>query len=205
MPPRGDDNDAAPKRIWVPPLVTTALSLAPLPFLANRYRLLPNSIAIAFVIAVVVLALLLLRTRTLHGVRVILAAAVILILAIDVTNATALIKIIFNEGTGVRGGALLLSATEAWLSNVAGFALVYWYLNEIVRGDRPPALLFPDGEEARHNIADYIFVAATIALAFGPTDTPPANSQARMAVLLEAMLAFVIVALVAARAINAVG
>ena len=138
--------------------------------------------------------------------RAILAVPVLLILAINPLGLIALFHIIFEQGSSLRGGPPLLSAINAWLANIAGFALVYWYLDEIVPHSGRRVLLFPDEEEnVPHNIIDFIYVATTTSLAFGPTDTPPADTLTRVAMLAEAMIAFVIVTMVAARAINAIG
>ena len=128
-------------------------------------------------------------------------------LVLDVLAFLALFRIIFAAGKGLEGGPLLLSAGACWLANVATFALVYWYLNEALRSVADaPGLLFPESGDAapRHTILDYIYIAGTTALAFGPTDTPPANTRMRFAMLIQALIAFIIVALVAARAVNAI-
>ncbi len=112
----------------------------------------------------------------------------------------------YEQGSSLRGGPLLLSAVNAWLVNIASFALVYWYLDDIVPHAGRAVLLFPDAEaEQPQNILDYVYVSTTAALAFGPTDTPPADTLTRLAMLLEALISFVVVTMVAARAINAIG
>lgn len=187
-------------------MVTLVLSLAPMPFLSDRYQLLPPAVIVAMAAVFVVLTIAAACASSTAASRAILAAPVLLALALDPFGVIALIHVATAAGSSLRGGPLLLSAIQAWLANVAGFALVYWYLDEIVPHTERQALLFPEPEGDRpHNILDYLYVAVTTALAFGPTDTPPADTLTRFAMLLEALISFVIVALVAARAINAIG
>lgn len=49
---------------------------------------------------------------------------------------------------------------------------------------------------------DYVFLAFTTATAFSPTDTSPLTTQARMCMMVEALVSLVVIAIAAARAIN---
>jgi uncharacterized membrane protein len=49
---------------------------------------------------------------------------------------------------------------------------------------------------------DYLFLAFTTSTAFSPTDTPVLDPWAKVLVMLQALISFTTVALLAARAIN---
>jgi uncharacterized membrane protein len=49
---------------------------------------------------------------------------------------------------------------------------------------------------------DYLFLASNTSTAFSPTDTPVLDPWERVLVMLQALISFTTVALVAARAIN---
>ncbi len=200
---RGPDTIA---RAWVAPLVTTAIALAPVPFLHERYRLFPERVVWGSIAVSLLLCAAVAVTRSRRTDRALLGASVALMLVLDTVAFFGLFGIVFAAGGAVEGGPLLLTAAACWLTNVATFALTFWYLNEALRSAfDPPRLLFPNAVDSmRYTILDYVYVAATCALAFGPTDTPPATTATRLAMLAEALISFVIVALVAARAVNAI-
>jgi hypothetical protein len=52
---------------------------------------------------------------------------------------------------------------------------------------------------------DYLYVIFTNSTAFSPTDTMPLTGRAKMAMLVQALLSFVTVGLVVARAVNILG
>jgi hypothetical protein len=118
-------------------------------------------------------------------------------------------------------GALLRSAGALWLTNVVVFALWYWRLdaggpNQRDRRDRHAcgAFLFPqmtmDEESARcagldnwsPNFWDYLFLAFNTSTALSPTDTSVLSRWAKLLMMAQAAISLVIIALLAARAIN---
>jgi hypothetical protein len=104
------------------------------------------------------------------------------------------------------------------LTNVIVFALWYWELDRggpasraAARRIHPdflfpqmsvPDLVHPDWEPA---FVDYLFLAFTNATAFSPTDTMPLSRWAKMAMMVQASISVVVVALVIARAVNILG
>jgi hypothetical protein len=116
---------------------------------------------------------------------------------------------------GSGGRALVLSAAQIWLTNVAVFGLWFW---EVDRGGphmrtapelRTPDFLFPqmDAREPslrgwRPAFLDYLYVAFTNASAFSPTDAMPLSVRIKSLMLIESIASFVTVGLVAARAVN---
>jgi uncharacterized membrane protein len=52
------------------------------------------------------------------------------------------------------------------------------------------------------NFLDYLYVSATNATAFSPTDTMPLTRTAKMLMLAQSLISLTTIALVAARAVN---
>jgi hypothetical protein len=116
---------------------------------------------------------------------------------------------------------LLLSAASLWVSNILVFALWYWRLDAggpHQRDKRPGhtdgAFLFPQmmmSEEALRaagqqdwspNFVDYLFLAFNTSTAFSPTDVPVLERWAKVLMMVQSLLSLLIIALLAARAVN---
>jgi hypothetical protein len=117
--------------------------------------------------------------------------------------------------------ALLLSAASLWITNILVFALWYWRLDaggphqrDKLPGHTDGAFLFPPmtmSEEALRNAGmedwspefiDYLFLAFNTSTAFSPTDVPVLARWAKVLMMLQSLLSLLIVALLAARAVN---
>jgi hypothetical protein len=117
--------------------------------------------------------------------------------------------------------SLLLSAASLWITNILVFALWYWRLDAggpHQRDKRPGhsegAFLFPQmtmGADALRdagqenwspNFVDYLFLAFNTNTAFSPTDVPVLARWAKVLMMLQSMLSLLIIALLAARAVN---
>jgi uncharacterized membrane protein len=117
--------------------------------------------------------------------------------------------------TQTQATNLLREAGLLWLSNILVFALWYWEIDgggprkRHQKGHQAEDLMFPqqqmggnsDGHWAPHFL-DYVFVAFTAATAFSPTDTFPLTRTAKTLMMIEAVLSILILALIAARAVN---
>ena len=116
---------------------------------------------------------------------------------------------------------LLLSAASLWITNILVFALWYWRLDAggpHQRDKRPThtngAFLFPQmtmNEDAlaaagqqgwSPNFVDYLFLAFNTSTAFSPTDVPVLTRWAKLLMMLQSLLSLMIIALLAARAVN---
>jgi len=116
---------------------------------------------------------------------------------------------------------LLQSASLLWLSNILVFASWYWRLDaggphkRAQRGDHTcGAFLFPQmtlPPEMRHtarvqgwspNFVDYLFLAFNTSTAFSPTDVPVLSRWAKLLMMLQSLTSLLVIALLAARAIN---
>ena len=110
-------------------------------------------------------------------------------------------------------GGLIWDAALVWVANVLAFAFWYWAIDgEHARARTTGAgvhFLFPQraGEIAGYagwqsRFVDYLFLAFTASTAFSPTDTAPLSRRAKLLMLIQAGLSLIILAVLAARAIN---
>jgi len=117
--------------------------------------------------------------------------------------------------------ALLLAAASLWVTNILVFALWYWRLDAGGPHQRDKraahsegAFLFPQmtmSEAALRqtgqrrwspNFVDYLFLAFNTNTAFSPTDVPVLARWAKVLMMVQSLLSLLIIALLAARAIN---
>jgi hypothetical protein len=116
---------------------------------------------------------------------------------------------------------LLLSAAALWITNILVFASWYWRLDaggprarEIRGVHTDGAFLFPQmtldqtsrkemGEDRWNpGFVDYLFLAFNTSTAFSPTDVPVLSRWAKLLMMVQALISFATVALLAARAVN---
>ncbi len=110
----------------------------------------------------------------------------------------------------VRDAALL------WVSNILVFGFWYWELDgggplkRHQAGNKAKDFLFPQQMSGKTEgwaaqFLDYVFLAFNTATAFSPTDTSVLSRQAKGLMMIESLISLVIVAGLAARAINILG
>lgn len=165
------------------------------------------------------------ESRWSRGASIALASVVIL------TNLGSLgILISLLSDSSASGSHLLLGAMQIWVTNVIGFALLFWELDRggpVVRRLEDRAKL-PDAdwrfsqdenddaviEVSRSssesgdwipNYVDYLYVSLTNSSAFSPTDTMPLTSRAKMLMGLQATAALLVSLVVVAFAVGALG
>ena len=110
---------------------------------------------------------------------------------------------------------LLRDAALLWITNVIVYGLWYWELDgggphiRHLNGYRPTDLLFPQtmlGGKLAHgwspDFVDYLFVAFNASTAFSPTDTSVLSVRAKLLMMTQSLTSIVLLAVVAARAIN---
>jgi hypothetical protein len=116
---------------------------------------------------------------------------------------------------------LLRSAAALWVTNILVFASWYWRLDaggpnarELRKSHTDGAFLFPQmtldtetreemGEQDwRPGFVDYLFVAFNTSTAFSPTDCPVLSRWAKVLMMIQSLISFTTVALLAARAVN---
>jgi uncharacterized membrane protein len=152
--------------------------------------------------------------RTRSGLR--LGLLGVLVLA-NVVNLFALCAQAFFD---VHAGALelLFTGLILWTMNVLVFGLVYWVLDgggpEARATDRPIVrdFVFPQHADVQNTppnwrtmFGDYLYLAFTGAIAFGPTDAMPYTRRAKAAMTVEGALALATLGVVIARAVSLAG
>jgi hypothetical protein len=116
---------------------------------------------------------------------------------------------------------LLTSAGALWVTNILVFASWYWRLDgggpharELRDSHTDGAFLFPQmtldpqiKEEMQEQFwspgfVDYLFIAFNTSTAFSPTDCPVLSRWAKSLMMVQSLISFTTVALLAARAVN---
>jgi uncharacterized membrane protein len=153
-----------------------------------------------------------LRQETLsHHLQRRLAFVLLAIVTLALGSAVGLL--IFNLPHNTRADVLLRAAALLWGCNILVFALWYWEidgggpLQRHMRGHQAADFLFP--QQAGGNVdgwaphfLDYLFLAFTTATAFSPTDTMPLTRRAKALMMVESILSLLVLAILAARAVN---
>jgi len=116
---------------------------------------------------------------------------------------------------------LLRSAAALWLTNIIVFASWYWRLDgggpharDLKGVHTDGAFLFPQmtlAPDARRQMGeqcwspgfvDYLFLAFNTSTAFSPTDCPVLSRWAKVLMMIQSLISFATVVLLAARAVN---
>ena len=115
---------------------------------------------------------------------------------------------------------LLRSASALWITNILVFASWYWRLDaggprarELRGVHTDGAFLFPQmmlNQPKREagkrgwspGFVDYLFLAFNTSTAFSPTDSPVLSSWAKLLMMIQSVISFATVVLLAARAVN---
>lgn len=158
-------------------------------------------------------------------------ASIALACLIIVTNLVALGLLVHAlTDPDTPGGPLLIAAMQVWLTNVIGFALLFWEMDRggpVARRITPRRKMQPaewrfsqdENHDAIEEIAvssskesgwiptfvDYLYVSLTNSSAFSPTDTMPLSSRAKVLMGVEATAALLTSLLVIARAVGSFG
>jgi len=147
-------------------------------------------------------------------------------------NGIALIQLVMQLVTGDKddGLTLVLAALQVWTTQVIVFGLLFWELDRggpVVRsmsprGELPEAdFRFPQDENGDNvkevaagsseksgwtaNYLDYLYFSLTNSMAFSAADAMPLTHRAKILSGLEAFGAYVLLALVIARAVSLLG
>ena len=149
-----------------------------------------------------------------------------------VANGVALVQLVFQLVSGDRddGVTLILAALQVWTTQVIVFGLLFWDLDRGgpvrrstgKRSDLPEAdFRFPQDENGDNvaevaagssqksgwtaNYLDYLYFSLTNSMAFSAADAMPLTHRAKILSGLEAFGAYVLLALVIARAVSLLG
>jgi hypothetical protein len=187
---------------------------------------LPESLSIgpSWLLLAVIVALLVptvwARARGSHGLNQTLGYVLNGLITADMAWSLGLLVAYLPKHTQSPGD-LLRSAAALWVTNILVFASWYWRLDgggprarELQGVHKDGAFLFPQmtlTEETRvemgedhwsPHFVDYLFLAFNTSTAFSPTDSPVLSRWAKALMMVQALISFATVALLAARAVN---
>lgn len=141
-----------------------------------------------------------------------LAITGVLTLAL-ITSVIFLVVALFHHND--RASLLFRDAGVLWVSNVVMFAIWYWEVDQggpirrHVNKTEITDFLFPQTATNselwstwKPSFADYMFLAFNTSTAFSPTDTLVMSKRAKILMMTQSSISLVIVAVLAARAIN---
>jgi hypothetical protein len=111
--------------------------------------------------------------------------------------------------------SLFRDAALLWTANVVVFAVWYWEVDQggpirrHTNHPEAPDFLFPQmasnldiWNDWKPSFSDYVFLAFNTSTAFSPTDTLVMSKRAKILMMTQASISLVVVAVLAARAIN---
>ena len=144
--------------------------------------------------------------------------SITLILFVAIANVYALQRLahqLLIGGKVADGHGLILTAINIFLTNIIVFGLLYWEIDAGGPVNRPRSNIrdrdfsFPQMQNPElapvgwmPNFLDYLYVSATNATAFSPTDTMPLSRIAKLFMLAQSLVSLTALALVASRAVN---
>lgn len=128
----------------------------------------------------------------------------------------ALILGIVTHGQGHSGLELLVTSAGLWLTNLLGFAVIYWHIdcgspanrgaNQLPRPDwlfneytAPSSMAPPDW---RPGFLDYCYLSFWTAACFSAADVAPITRRAKVLMMIEVAISLTTVLIVVSRAIN---
>ncbi len=156
------------------------------------------------------------RTEPSRALRALSLGLVAVLVIANVISLILLVRGVF-VGSQLSAPGLLFAGAALWIVNVGVFALIYWELDgggPEARADGYldyPDLVFPQQQQDQQGLApsdwkptfpDYLYVSLTSATAFSPTDAMPYSKRAKLVMGVESILAFIIAAMLIARAVN---
>lgn len=215
-----------------PPVVAIAVALALYGALPSEVPIVLRAIVVVVGIVLVVPVVVLDPRRVGRETRWSRRLSVAQVLLLLLANQVALGIVIHALLTAKQadGPLILLATLQVWVTNVIAFGLAYWELDRggpVSRRVKPRAQLphadfrFPQDEDAdavqevaagssEHSgwvaaFIDYLYFSLTNSMAFSPTDVMPLTTRAKALMGIQAFIAFVILALVIARAVSLLG
>ena len=153
----------------------------------------------------------------------------ILLVTVNVLALGHTVVLLVSTGTG-DGVEMLVSAAQVWATNLIAFSILMWELDrggpvsrkQKERDDLPPAdYRFPQDEDDdasievaeqsakksdwRPSYIDYLYESAVASMAFSPGAGVPGRPRSKLLLLVQSLSSFVLVALVIAHAVGALG
>lgn len=185
-------------------------------WLATSFSLLQMvDASISIIFAVLVFVFLFLNKQRYLWWILILANAVMTFNLID--DVTTLIETLPRQK---QGAVILVDAFLIWTTNLIVFTVWYWMLDRggplLRRSGQEIStkfdLVFPQEqheikgwEKWKPNLLDYLFFSFYSSMAFTPTDTLVLSRKMKFLLMIQAVISLVVLAMIAARAINIIG
>lgn len=160
----------------------------------------------------------------------VLSVSLALVLVVANQVAFAILVTVLTTVKHPSGPADLLAALQVWVTNIIAFAALFWELDRggpvsrrvDPRDSLPPAdFRFPQDEDAdavvevahrssersdwMPGFVDYAYLSLTNSMAYSPTDVMPLSTRVKALMGLQSAVAFIMVALVIARAVSLLG
>lgn len=172
----------------------------------------PRGLILVVVVVVIgILALLNLRKQT-HMIRVLaIALSACITLSVIISTGLLVAELLYRS---ISALTLLQDAALVWIVNVLTFSVWYWEIDSGGPAMRKPGhpsrdFLFPQVAAHTPNsdtwspgYVDYLFLAFNTSTAFSPTDTAVLSRRAKLLMMLQALISIIVIAVLAARAIN---
>lgn len=227
----GPPRTVAAESAW-PAVLALLVALALYAALPSDFPVLLRAVVVGLGLLLLIPVLVLRRRRLDRQTRLSRILSLTQALVLLIANQVALVILVrvLLTASHADGPGVLLATLQVWATNVIAFALVYWELDRggpvarrrRARKDLPPAdFRFPQDEDAdaveevsigssdRSDWAagylDYLYFSLTNSMAFSPTDVMPLSARAKSLMGIEAFTAFVMLALVIARAVSLLG
>lgn len=137
-------------------------------------------------------------------------------LGLALVNQVYIVRLVIDlVADRANGPDVLGVAMAVWITNVIAFAIVYWQLDDggpykrrrARSTDRREDFLFPQEQVPRlqpwqPGFFDYVYFSLSTMTAFSPTDVMPLTTRAKAIMAYEAVIGFVLLALIISRAVN---
>lgn len=210
------DEDLEPR--W--PAMLALLAVGGLRFALPRALAIGPDWLVLVVVAILIVPTIVARMRGHHELNQALGYVTNVIVTLDMSwSLFLLVRALPTHSESPK--MLLVSAGALWVTNILVFASWYWRLDaggprerELRGVHTDGAFLFPQmsldqaakremGEDLwSPGFVDYLFLAFNTSTAFSPTDVPVLSRWAKMLMMVQALISFATVALLAARAVN---
>src|ERR687884_604740 len=190
------------------PLIVTLLAIVAVHVMIDDdIKVLPPFMLLALVLVLSV-PLFYARRRRLHALARFLGwGLVTLSTAVVASSVVRLVVALPVEQTPTQA---LYNSGLVWLTNAVTFALWYFEIDsggpakKEKKGNNTYHFIFPPHHDDKFswspNFVDYLFLAFTTNLTFGPTDTAVLSRRAKVLTMVQSLLSVLIIAVVVARA-----
>ncbi|MBT2504168.1 hypothetical protein J7E22_16695 [Curtobacterium sp. ISL-83] len=225
------DRRARAERRW-PAVVALVCALILYGTLPSQFplalRILVVAICVGLLIPVIAVSPLRLDRQTRWSRALSVSLAVVLVISNQLAFGILVVVLVTHKHPS--GPADLVAALQVWVTNIIAFAALFWELDRggpvSRRVDPRPELphadfRFPQDEDVdavvevasrssergdwMPGFIDYAYLSLTNSMAYSPTDVMPLSPRAKALMGLQSAVAFILVALVIARAVSLLG